>query len=291
MKTIVYLDTNLWNRLLDQQINPEHLLNELNMRNAILALSGHTVYELAKTFLSSPERAQRLFQYLKRYIDTGIVMVHDNMNQLEAELSAMHEGSSSVIAFYGAREYSKLQAEVDKLAQGVFDKEAQDFIMERQKFASSSRSDQKSHFDTKQDVKNTLKTVPENQLQVWLQKELTSENGAAMLTRHLQRIYPTTDVDTLIGAALTLLGIPASRIAKGIVRADLYFNWRCANRESNPKDLVDDMYHVLNASYCAIYATAEASQVQYATLLLHSSTQIAVYDDKIPIDEWLLTLV
>ncbi len=90
--------------------------------------------------------------------------------------------------------------------------------------------------------------------------------------------------------AQALLHIPPCRIAKGIVRADLYFNWRCANRGSNPKDLADDLYHVLNSSYCAVYATAEPGQAEYASLILGQWTQVAIYDDHTPVDRWLLGL-
>ena len=50
------------------------------------------------------------------------------------------------------------------------------------------------------------------------------------------------------------------------------------------------MYHVLNASYCDLYATREKGQTEYASLLLPSSTKVAVWDARAKIDEWLLTL-
>jgi hypothetical protein len=37
----------------------------------------------------------------------------------------------------------------------------------------------------------------------------------------------------------------AADAAPGLVRANLYSNWRAANRGSNPSHLVDDMLHVL----------------------------------------------
>ena len=44
-----------------------------------------------------------------------------------------------------------------------------------------------------------------------------------------------------------LTASPACHLSRALVRADLYYNWRCANRGSNPKDLFDDTYDVLNA--------------------------------------------
>jgi hypothetical protein len=47
------------------------------------------------------------------------------------------------------------------------------------------------------------------------------------------------------------------------------------------------VYHVLNASCCSIYATAGRGQTAYAAHLRSDSTEIATYDDQIPIDAWL----
>jgi hypothetical protein len=67
----------------------------------------------------------------------------------------------------------------------------------------------------------------------------------------------------------------------------LYYNWRCANRGSNPKDLFDDMYHVLNAIYCDVYATKERGHAEYAGLLLTTNTKVAIYDGRTPVGGWI----
>lgn len=76
-----------------------------------------------------------------------------------------------------------------------------------------------------------------------------------------------------------------------MVRGDLYANWRCAHRNSNPRDLTEDMQHVLSASYCDIYATSEPGQFEYAGLLLSNGNRLAFYDKQVPLDSWLLGLV
>jgi hypothetical protein len=78
----------------------------------------------------------------------------------------------------------------------------------------------------------------------------------------------------------------SKRFAKGVVRSDLYYNWRCANRGSVPKDLIDDMYHVLNAVYCDVYATREEGQAEYAQLILSPKTKVAIYAGG-RIDRWI----
>src|SRR5205823_5964432 len=53
---------------------------------------------------------------------------------------------------------------------------------------------------------------------------------------------------------------------------------------------MDDMLHVLQATYCDIYATAESKQSEYLSLLL-DRTRVAIYDRQTPIGRWLETLL
>jgi hypothetical protein len=77
-----------------------------------------------------------------------------------------------------------------------------------------------------------------------------------------------------------------SLTGRGVVRADLYYNWRCAHRDSNRPDLIDDMFHVLNATYCDVYVSKEKNQLEYAGLLPSRATRVEIYDGS-PVDKWL----
>ena len=50
------------------------------------------------------------------------------------------------------------------------------------------------------------------------------------------------------------------------------------------------MYHVLNATYTDVYATAEDGQKEYASLLLSRWTRPEFYDDRTRLAEWLLAV-
>ena len=90
--------------------------------------------------------------------------------------------------------------------------------------------------------------------------------------------------------AQELIGLPSARVARGLIRADLYFNWRCAHMGSIKPDLQHDMHHVLSSSYCDVYATKEANHAKYAHLFLTPATRVCIYENKVPIDGWLLAL-
>jgi hypothetical protein len=288
----IYLDTLLWNVLCDQPVNPEELVASLASKNATLVLSAHNIYELAKTFRSnrenSLERGTALFSYMKKFVDVNTPCAKDPMDLLEVEIGALYSQTSTIEAFLCADDYDSLiRLNVDKLAGGDFDEQAGKSIEARTAFPPTARSGLLRHLKSRPDIKQKLKAVPPGALGQWLQEETTGPAGVANLTDHIRRRFYDVPETVAEDSARALLASPAYRVARGLVRADLYNNWRCAHRDSNPPDLVDDMYHVLSSAYCEIYATKEKKQAEYARLLLSASTQVAIYDGRTPMDLWL----
>lgn len=290
IQKLIYLDTNIWNRLLDQNVDPSALLSKLERCDSSLALSGQNVYELALTFQNSAERGMELFRYLKVYVDAGIVGAYDNLDLLKAEVHALYARADSVVAYYNPADYDALKAEVTKLAEGIVDQRAQSFLSNRKGLAKAGREEPKTHLEQRPDMKARLLAVPENGLVAWLDEQVFGEFGTALLVGHLNNVYESASADAAKSTAQGLLQHPASRTAKALVRADLYLHWRCAHRGSNPRDLPDDVYHVLNAAYCDVNATADSGQKEYVALLLSRWTRPAVFDGNTSLADWLLTV-
>ncbi|MGA7443064.1 MAG: hypothetical protein WB523_10040 [Candidatus Sulfotelmatobacter sp.] len=287
----IYLDTNLWNALCDQAVDQERLAASLASKRATLVLGTQCIYEIAKTFRSSTKKAAdrgiTLFSYLKRFIEIDTPCAKETMELLAAEMRALKWEVRSINQFLNANDYAKVRQEVNKLATGVFDGRADGFIEERIAFARATRSSQAGYLRLRADTKSTLKGVPPENLAQWLQGETMTPAGVALLAGHIQRQFPKAPPQEVAGWSVALLNAHPFRVAKGIVRADLYHNWRCAHRESNPSDLVDDIVHVLNAIYCDVYATGECGQSEYAGLLLTEGTKVAIYDGNEKLDQWL----
>jgi hypothetical protein len=287
----IYLDTNLWNTLCDHAVDPQTVVTSLAARNADLALGLHAFYELAKTFRTRTrqalERGRHLLSHLKEFLDAGISCVKENEELLAAEMSALKWGTSSIDAFLRAEDYVLLSREVDKLANGGFDERTAKFVEEQSAFASNIRSSQIRRLGSRPDARQTLKNVSPEELDQWLQTEASSPAGSADLKDHILRRFPEATEPEAMEYAIALLASPASRMARGLVRAGSYYVWRCAYRDSVRKDLLDDTFHVLNSVHCDVYATQEKRQEEYAGLLLTASTRVAIYDSQTPLDRWL----
>jgi hypothetical protein len=78
----IYLDTDLWNALFYQKIDPGNLMQRLLERNAYLTFSSHNLYEIAKSFLGTKTRTkakgQDLVAFLMNFFDGSIQHPIDN---------------------------------------------------------------------------------------------------------------------------------------------------------------------------------------------------------------------
>lgn len=287
----IYLDTMLWNALCDQAVDPRKLVASLAARNANLAIGLHNFYELAKTFAGhtseAMERGKHLFSYLKECIDAGILCVKENDELLAMEMWALQLRESTINAFYHKDDYLLVRKRVESLASGGFDEQTAQFVKNQSAFGSNIRLSQKRRLMSRPDAKQYLSSVSPAKLDQWLQIETCSAGGRENLKDHIRRRFPEATETEAMEYASALLRFPACHTARGMVRASSYYMWRCAYRDSVPRDLSDDMYHVLNSVHCDVYATMEAGQVEYAGLLLTAKTNVAVYTNQVAIDQWI----
>lgn len=162
-----------------------------------LAISTHTLYEMARTFesnsLASAERGKILFSYMKGFVDLGIPCAKDTMEILVAEMTALKLRNSLVEAFLNPGDYALLKQEVDRLACGNSGEAAEKlkkFIRERRELASHSRLMQSLHLQRRTDTKHALKSVRPENLRQWLDSESRTQVAGKLLTDHLAKQFP-----------------------------------------------------------------------------------------------------
>jgi hypothetical protein len=279
---LVYLDTNLWNTLCDQGVNPARITERLAEKNASLTLGDEAVYEMAKTFRDSGDagraRGVALFSYLYLYLSERIPLVRVNMELLAAELWALQRGSSVPETLLSHDDYETTRAEIEELASGEISGRVREHIETRITSAAAIRSGQIAFLKESPDVKQRLTDVSPKQLPQWLDRELRTEAAGERLAAQIKEYFPEATAQDTREWANALLASPVGRVSKGIARRTLYYNWRCAHRESVGRDVYFDSNHILNANYADVYATKEPKQAEYAGLLLTPATRVAVYN-------------
>jgi len=285
----IYLDTVLWNKLCDENADAQSLMAALSSRNRQLVLGTEAIYEIAKTFTANPDRGKELFSYVKNFAERGILCPRPNPNILRSEAELALSGDrEDVNLFLVPEDYRNMQDAVDKLSRGILDQRANQSIETHKQLAGSERAAMSSQYRIPSVLKTRLSRISVSDLERELRKEV-EKSGRLILKQRLGALLPDLQPKRLTIIAKKLLGSRRFRLSNAVVRADLYANWRTAGTESMPRDLLPDLDHLVTATCFDVYATKEAGQAKYASLIL-KQTKIAIYDGTLPPSRWLESL-
>jgi hypothetical protein len=225
---LIYPDTIIWNLLCDQTVEPKASLQALNAKGYTLALSFHTVYELARNFeTESPARNARgrqLFSYLKQYLDLGIRCTKELWELIVAEAYAMENNLTAIDPMATPEQCATSNHEVAELASGVVGDRVRPFIEDRKRFAEETRDDQKSHMAMSDELRNYLQEKSERDLPAWVPQEVLTDSGASLLYRRFVKRIRQVPPDYI----RALLRFPLAEASRATVQGDLYYNWHCA---------------------------------------------------------------
>lgn len=167
----IYLDTNIWNALCDQNIDPKSLVTALSAKSSTIVFGSHNVFELAKTFMPGTDEANTrgalLFAYVAQFLDLGIPIIRETMETLQLEAHAFVAGGGFVNPFLSGSDYTSVRQEVGKLAARAVEGKVKEFLAARTQFAKDTRSDQIDHFVQHPDMKDALKAITAEQLPDW----------------------------------------------------------------------------------------------------------------------------
>lgn len=280
----------VWNRLCDETADPAALLGSLSKQGKQIALGTEVIYELAKTFRSGSSQGQtrgiQLFTYLEGFVNLSVPCVKPNPLILRAEAEKAL-GAKNFDFLLDPRNYENMRQAVKKLAAGVFDANVDSFISSIEAENAAVRGDLVAQYSVPSPVRSRLAAVSDDQLPSWLVREARL-SGRRLLRESLRPVFPQESQSRLTLTAKKMLAAHL-RVSEATVRSNSYANWRCVRNLTISRDLVPDLDHVINAAYCDVYATMEASQGKYAPLVL-TRTRVAIYTGTSRVSDWLVSI-
>lgn len=221
-----------------------------------------------------------------------IPIVKTNMELLASEMWAIKNHTTTIDPFINHDDYSKIKAMIENACSGHITERERNHIAWRIEQASNNRQGQIRHLINEKATNTYLQNISPNQLSDWLDNEEHGQVAQNHLTWEIQNYFKEASNKDALQYAIALMDNHHFRVSRDLIRRTLYYNWRCANRGSIPNDLYFDTNHIINSSYCDIYATEESRQEDYANLLLNRATKVIIYDRKNspPITDWILSL-
>jgi len=294
----VYLDTNLWSRLLQQPTDDSQFVSTLAGRGIRLIVGDSDICELFESYPFDGDGSAHLttgmFSRLRPYIARSNTVLKANMELLAAEMRATNNGQQTIDPFLNAEDHDIYRALVERVADGIITQQDRDHVSWRRQRVTNNRDGQRRHMQSELAVRGYLTAITRGNLAEWLDIASVGPDSMVCLAWEIKNYFPA-DASVLEASewAVGLLSMPHWRMSRAIVRRNLYMNWRSAQNQDSSirRDLLVDTDHVLNSVYCDIYATEERRQQEYARLLLTDATAVRIYDrEQFPsVADWLLS--
>ena len=251
-----YIEPSALNRAVDLNLAPGAIRDFLTQLGFETATGLHTVYELARSFLSetnaTAQRGQKLFTLL-RDLDPAYQQRIDLL--LGSEVRNLRHGTE-VQPFLDPEDRSLTREEVVRLAEGVFDFRARHFITNVEEHKNwelgefEGASEQIVAFKKMSQVVRNLRTFDD----VW---GYFARGGdiPQLIVSILRGEASLAEAHEIATRASSFPAITAA------ARANVYLNFIMIAKSVPPgRDKLDDYKHCVEASYCKAFVTADGRQ-------------------------------
>lgn len=246
-----YLETSAIDQAERSGLSGANLSSRLRCLGFSPAIGIHTIYELAATFLSPGQetKAAALFSIVR---DLDPAYQRPSGSLLQEEVLKLRTGAA-VFPFLDHLGHASARTEVGRLAFGIFDERAGQFISEREskirvEFPNKA-ADYLQHIVNTQ----TQKSVPRIRTFQAAYKYFESQGQLPQLIRGaLHNRVTESEAREL---ATRLDAFPAVR---SLVRANIYISFIFIANVCKPNDdKIDDYRHIIEASYCDAFITGD----------------------------------
>ena len=246
-----YLETSVINRAQILELNGQNIRNSLERFGFLPIIGTHTIYEIGRTFLdkNQNQKGQSLFTIVRDLEPSFVPPTRGLLNQEVLKFRT----NSVVLPFLDYLNYISTKFELNKLANGYFDQNAESFIRKRER---AIRKDDSILLESYiQHVKNVKKNNPS------LFKKVKTYND---IINYFSDKFPEYIIDILRGSVTKHEAVKLSRnlnsfpTLRSVIRANLYFQFIMITQKKLPSsDKVDDYRHIIDASYSELFVTED----------------------------------
>jgi hypothetical protein len=291
-KRMIYFDTTIWNVLSEQNPAAAGVCQGLAERDLEIALGWNAYFEMLRSFCGTrPDAGKRLFACLQQFLSSGVRIIRTWEELLIQEAKNVLANAASVDLFCNANWHSQLLLAARDLSSGSLHAGTRELIVKRQGQTEGVRNSAAQHIFNQPDMVSDFQSIDLANLSQFLDRESRGISGRHLLAKYLSEISPTFNMELPSAPeelAERLLESTSNRVAHAIVRSGIYQNWRAARGKTARRCVPDDSYHVVNASYCAVFVTedrdGQGDDAQYAI----PGITVLIYGNRaIPVAEWL----
>ncbi|MCK4233859.1 hypothetical protein KAX75_05490 [candidate division WOR-3 bacterium] len=255
----VYIETSIINRAHGEKISGSQIANILTSSNLLPVIGFHTIYECARTYLNHKNHllAQCLFKILKD-IDPSYTPLTGNL--LRQEVDKLRT-AAAVLPFFAHLNQVSVRIEVARLADGIFDNQAERFIRARENeikttgFSVASEIFLNNLRKSKRKAYKNIRTF-DDLLNLYKKKDLIHH----LIIKILNDIACPVSQSEARELEIQINSFPALR---SVVLSNCYLNFILIKYNTQPSmDKIDDYRHIIDSSYSNQFLSDDRQQLK-----------------------------
>jgi len=269
----IYFDSNIYAEIVRRDIKYNQIKDILSRRKLRLIISSLNVFEIASCWksgdLSNIEQGIKRFKLIKGLFPCRFLNTIPKILLMELD-NLINDVSFS--PFCENQEKADFEREIDKFSNGIYDDKAKKFIENR--WAEKSN-----------DIQSKISELTKNKGQFKYTNEF---KGFLVKNRYLQKLIAegivaerVRDISNKDRRKIAEKILSKSRrfpMIVSVIKANLFLDYRVLKFGNLSHDTLDDLKHLINASYADMFVTGDNKLFDYSKEL-HPNLETLFQDD------------
>lgn len=255
----VYFDSNIYSEIIRRDIKSEQIRSILSEKKLQLIISSLNMFEIASCWKSGDpsdiEQGIKRFKLIKELLPCRFLNTIHNILLMEIDKAINNANISPFCENQGKADFER---EINKLAQGIYDNNARTFIENRWagkrndiKRKTSELTENESIFKSADQFQEFF--VKNDSLQQLIVEDLIYERVMKIPNRHRRKT-----------AEKILCKSRKFPMIISVVKANLFLDFRALKFGNCSHDTLDDLKHLINASYTDVFVTGDNKLYNYS---------------------------
>ena len=268
----IYFDSNIFNEIIRKHIKSEQIRSILSEKKYRLIISSLNMFEIASCWKSGNhsfiEQGIKRFKLIKELLPCRFLNTIPNILLMELDNVI---NNTTISPFCENQEKADFEREINKLSQGIYNDKAKTFIENRW---AGKRNHIQNKISELTENKNIFKfadtfnefLIKNEDLQQLIAEGLIEERVINIPSRHRRKT-----------AEKILRKSHRFPMLISVIKANLFLDFRVLKFGNCSHDTLDDLQHLINASYTDIFVTGDNKLYDYSKEI-HPNLEILLKD-------------
>lgn len=256
----IYFDSNIYSEIVRKNIRPEQIKHILSKNKFRLVISAQNMFEIASCWKSGKvtdiEQGIKRFTLIENLLPCRFFETIPNILLMEIDKAI---NDASVSPFVGDQDKKEYELEISKFAQGTYDNRAKNFIENRWADKRNNIQKQIAVLIQNKNIFNAADTLDDFFKRNMAVQQMIVEGLIAKRVRNIPNRHRKNKAEKILRKSKRFPMIIT------VVKANLFLDFRVLKFKSCSHDTLDDLRHLITASYSDVFVTDDRKLYDYSS--------------------------